>query len=746
MKVFILLLILFLGLQSFAQTPKNEQVDTLNTQTIDEITINTYIKKDTEFTNKMPLRAIENAQVYSSIDKIFFQNQQVFTLDVGYRNVTGIQKMWSSTHRAGDGGTIMSLRGFLINNPLRNGLVAPITSNIDAINLEKLEVLKGPSATLYGSNVSSYGGVINRVTKQPLDSLAGQVSLISGSNNYYRAQTDINTPLSRDKKLLFRLNAAYTNEGTFQKPDAKNTYLALAPSLSYQVSDKFKLTVDYEGNFNEGNPEQIFFYLTPALGASNMKDLSKNLNLDYKESYSGNGLTTKTKIHNIFGQGIYQINDHIKSSTHINHTYTHSNGFSPYFYLAPKGQFTQNPEDKDLGVARADQSMENSTVKIFQIQQNVNLDYRWNEVRNRTVIGFDYMRTEEAIHFMFTPYDWQPLNSKDFSGMNSNSLTETYNKLKLDPKKFDSSNRWNQIGPKDTYSAYISNVITPLAKLNIMMGIRYESNTIGAGTVGPNDVKTFTQAAWSPKLGVVYELINDKFSIFGNYQNSFKSNGYYIADNKGTPKLSDPETANQLEGGIKAILFDDRFSATLNYYDIQVRNTILRTGEMVPNTSIAIQDQSGKLQSKGMELEISAYLVRGFSILGGVSYNDSKLLKAAPNIQGRRPTVAAAPWQANFYSSYLFLDGKLSGLGIGLGGNYASDNKILDQWNATTKTEEVFKLPAYFIMNANVFYDTKKYRIGVNFDNFTNQKYWIGYTTANAQRLFHAMGSLTYKF
>ncbi|WP_435523911.1 TonB-dependent receptor plug domain-containing protein [Chryseobacterium indoltheticum] len=73
--------------------------------------------------------------------------------------------MWSATSRAGDGGSFVSLRGFVSNSSMRNGLVSPVTTSIDAINLEKLEVLKGPSGTLYGSNVASYGGLITELQK-----------------------------------------------------------------------------------------------------------------------------------------------------------------------------------------------------------------------------------------------------------------------------------------------------------------------------------------------------------------------------------------------------------------------------------------------------------------------------------------------------------------------------------------------------------------------------------------------------
>src|ERR1700750_1173739 len=80
-----------------------QEKDSVNSKNIEEVIINSILKKDSEYTNKMPLKAIENPQSYSTVDKIFFENQMIYSVDDAYRNVTGIQKMWSATNRAGDG-------------------------------------------------------------------------------------------------------------------------------------------------------------------------------------------------------------------------------------------------------------------------------------------------------------------------------------------------------------------------------------------------------------------------------------------------------------------------------------------------------------------------------------------------------------------------------------------------------------------------------------------------------------------
>lgn len=97
---------------------------------------------------KMPLKNVENPQVYNTVTKELLTEQLVFTADNAIRNVPGIQRMWESTDRAGDGGSYYTIRGFVTQSQLRNGLTGNVSSTIDGANLEKVEFIKGPSGTL----------------------------------------------------------------------------------------------------------------------------------------------------------------------------------------------------------------------------------------------------------------------------------------------------------------------------------------------------------------------------------------------------------------------------------------------------------------------------------------------------------------------------------------------------------------------------------------------------------------------
>ncbi|KPH11920.1 TonB-dependent siderophore receptor [Chryseobacterium sp. ERMR1:04] len=715
-----------------------QEKDSANTKRIDEVIINTYIKKDSDYSNKMTLKAIENPQVYSSIDKVILENQGIYTVDEAFRNIPGLQTMWTANGRAGDGGAYVNLRGFVSSNSLRNGVLGSVTGAIDAINLEKVEVLKGPSGTLFGSLLTSYGGVINRVTKKPFETFGGNINLSGGSYDTYRAAVDVNAPLTQDKKLLFRLNSAYTNEGTFQTEGFKRN-LAIAPSLTYNPTDRLNINFEMELFQMKSMSDQTFFFYSGKYlqKVNNIKDL----NLDYKNSYLGKDLTNTGRSINFFGQVNYKISNNIKSSTNISTSSSYSNGFMPYLFFTG---------DDATSMYRSDQSTRDSRKKSINFQQNFNGDFRIGNLRNRVVLGFDYLRVNNDQNFYdINGFDRNaagepipvPLHQPGFNYTNFNgtALHTKYDAVAGNETPYLIN------GTQENYAVYLSNVLSITNNLNVLMALRVDNFNNKPGvpaTPDPEERKSFNQTFFSPKLGIVYEVVKDKFSVFGNYQNSFKNLDYY-KDAAGLTRTPTPEQANQMEGGIKTSLFNGKISSTLSYYNIKVKD-VLRNA--INSNDPRAQVQDGTIVSKGVELEVNAYLVKGFTAIVGFSYNDSKYTQADASVENRRPNTAGSPYLANLYASYQFLDGNLKGLGFGIGGNYASENKIVNNLDTATNTNNVFTLPSYIVLNANAYYDTKKFRIGIKADNFTNEHYWIGYTTANPQKLMNIIGSVTYKF
>src|SRR5690606_39962267 len=99
---------------------------------------------------------IENPQVYHSIESKTLESQLATDLDKALKNAPGLQKMWESTGRGGDGAGYYSMRGFSVQPTLVNGLPGLTNGSLDSAGIERIEVIKGPSGTLFGSSLVSY--------------------------------------------------------------------------------------------------------------------------------------------------------------------------------------------------------------------------------------------------------------------------------------------------------------------------------------------------------------------------------------------------------------------------------------------------------------------------------------------------------------------------------------------------------------------------------------------------------------
>jgi len=679
---------------------------------------NKFVKKRSNDVAKVPLDNLENPQVYSTISNALITEQNITTVDAAVGNAPGIQTMWQATGRSGDGSSYFNSRGFIMQSELRNGLAGSISNIVDAANLESIEVIKGPSATLFGSTLTSYGGLINRITKKPYEDFGGQVSYMVGSYGLNRVAADINAPLDPGKKLLFRLNTAFNYQGSFMDHGFSRS-LALDPSLTYKVNDRLSIFFDAEIYTSSNTIPTIFFFPFGQTITQLGVDRADKLPINYFRSYSAGDLSEQSHNDNFFGQVSYKISDQWKSQTNISSAYSYSNGFGPYYYLLPNDSISRN-----------DQSTKKSSQTEFEIQENINGDFKIGKLRNRFVGGLDYFRRNSNQYFFGSTWDVAPDNSSTFN-------YDSFNKANMQalyasgaPLGFT----FPYIFKTNTYSAYASDVLNITDRLLALAAVRFD-HFDNEGNFNPASQTTtgaYTQNAWSPKFGLVYQAVKDKVSLFANYQNGF-------TNEPGTDyagKAFKPEEANQIEGGVKLNLFDGKLSSSLSYYRINVQNVVR---PYAPNPNFSIQD--GTQLSKGFEAEIISNPFTGFNVVAGFSYNNSVYTKADADVEGRRPATASAPYAANFWLSYRLPQQFIKGLGFGFGGNYASDNKVVN-----SVSQGVFTLPAYTIFKTSAFYDVSAYHFSFGVNNLTNQKYWTGYSTVNPQMTRQFVGSVAFKF
>ncbi|MDO6760768.1 TonB-dependent receptor [Tamlana sp. 2_MG-2023] len=680
---------------------------------------NKFSRKQTAYVSKLPLKDIENPQVYSTITTSLLESQVVTNFDDALKNAAGVENLWTSTGRGGDGAGYYSLRGFAVQPQLVNGLPGLTNGTINAANIERIEVIKGPSATLFGNAVSSYGGLINVVTKKPFVGTGGELSFTTGSYGLNQIVGDFNTALDKDKNIYFRLNTSFSRSESFQDAGFKQSFF-VAPSLSYKVNNK--LSFSFYGEITQAeqtNPMFLFLNRGAPSIASNLDELG----YDNKLSFTSNDITLENPTQNYRVEMDYKLSDQWQSQTLLSRSSTSTKGYYSYLY-----DLGGNPVDTFSRFI----NKQNATTETADIQQNFIGNFNVLGLRNKMVVGIDYLNTtsvDNSTSYAYygsvqadgTTEDGYPLSA---SGIDAALASATVNNIKSE---------------YNIFSIYASDVLNITESLSAMVGIRFD-HFDNKGDLS-NSEDDYDQSTFSPKFGLVFQPIQDKLSVFANYQNGFTNVAPTLVGDPSagaqTLKTFDPEQANQLEFGVKTNLFSNRLNAIVSYYDIKVTDQVI-TDPSSPFNKI----QGGEVVSRGFELEVNANPVDGLNLRAGFSNNFSETTESDNvNILGKRPLEAGPENLYNFWANYEFQEGLLDGFGMGAGFNGASERFAINYANTGD-----FILPSYTIFNASLFYQAEQYRVALKLNNAFNKEYYKGWTTITPQTPRALIANFTYKF
>ncbi|GAA6767803.1 TonB-dependent receptor [Flavobacterium sp. CGRL1] len=639
----------------------------------------------------MPLTNLENPQIYSVIQKELLLEQVAVDIKSAVQNSPGVVPISYPS-----GGVGMIFRGFSVGVNARNGMeTVSGRSSVDLGNVERIEIMKGPSGTLFGSTVSSFGGVVNLVTKKPHETTAAEVSYTTGSFSLNRLTADVNTPLNEDKTVLFRVNLGVNREKSFLDYGFNNTTL-VAPSLTYKASEKLTFNFDAE-LYNVNNTRRTYNTYAATSGITNPTDLK----IDYKKSMFHDDNDAKSSATKVFAQAEYEISENWKSTTIF--SFVGEDVERSYQSYA----VWSSPTQVDRRVGLWGPIFNNYT----NIQENLNGKFSTGSIKHKFLGGVNYR-----------------LYSSNFSGGRTFTLDNidvTTDFAPIRRKAVDAGLVLTNspVADQKTFSIYACDVVNFTDRLSAMLSLRFdnfERAKIGA-------VEGYSQNALSPKLGLVYELVKNQVSVFGNYMNGFQ-NMQPVTQPDASQLVLDPIYAVQYEGGVKAEVFNKKLTGSVSYYNITIDNAT-RT-DMAGYTF-----QDGKQVSKGFEFELMSTPVNGLSIVAGYAYNDNKIVKASvAALEGNKATGAPEN-VANFWATYTFQN-NLKGLGFGAGANYVDKNYFT--------AENTFYMPSYTVYNATVYYEKPSWRLGLKFNNLTNKKYWDFWGSSQAPA--NLLANLTIKF
>lgn len=688
-------------------TALNLQLNVSSQQLTEVIVVhakNRFATKRTETVARMPLRNLENPQVYNVVAQSLMTEQNIIERNEVYRNIPGAVPNFSAGGSQG-----LTMRGFQNTQGTRNGLATSAIVPMNAAIIDRVEFIKGPVGTVFGGGRGiTFGGNYNYVTKKPYETFGGEISYTGGSYGFNRIIADVNTPLTIKGKenAYFRFVGAFQNEGSFQDQGFAKNY-TIAPSFKYIVNDR--LTINLDAEFTRGNYTTTSFALgnLSKITARNMKDIP----IGYKQSLINNSIDINNGINNVQAQIEYKISDKWKSQTN----YLYSQGFYKDFLWTTLTLLT------DSTVARSTRNQTPETFGNIQAQQNFVGDFMIGKFRNRVVIGLDYNYNYNELYRVSIPVDTVNLryNTPGFSADQLEVLSQQ--------RGFAASKT-----KSNTYSVYVSDLFNITPELTAMASLRMDRFTTD-GTFSPATGKYaggYNQTSWSPKFGLVYQVVKDRLSLFTNYMNGFL-NLAPAAQPDGTILVLKPQYGNQMEAGVKMELFHNKLIGSVSVYDIAVTNST--RNETIDGKIFTLQD--GTQRSKGVEVELIAAPIAGLNINAGYAFNENRYKKASPALTGKY--VMASPKNtANLWVSYTLLKGGMKGFGIGAGGNYVSDS----WYNSGNQ----FILPSYTLLYATAFYDQPAYRISLKGNNLLNEEYWN--SNGIAQKPFNFLVSLGLKF
>lgn len=656
-----------------------------------------YVQRFSSSGTRLPLKLVETPQTIQVITSQVIKDQQAQNLNDVTKNLTGVINNNSYTS--------YTMRGFTNYYPNSfitfDGFVGNMyqwSQMVQLYNIDRVEMIAGPASALY--SVGTPGGVINMETKKTLQESRYSFNLTTGSWNLIDVSADLGGALTKNKKLLYRLNIGYNNQNSF-RPYQFNQNLVIAPSITYNISDKTNLNLDFvnadnktrfaydrgglvfmnaDSTYNFKGALNTFVHNSPKdYGSINASSLTFRLNHEFSKNFKLTYLSRFTRT--VFDMGEHYGNDY--GDHYFTHLDTLERRYDTWLY------------------------------KPYNFQNSVftTASFTTGSFKQLLVTGIDYQSYGSTKNQYID--DIAPalsLASPDYSKDNFSSYPR--------PSQYQ-NNKDNTRQP----GFYFLDLVSVGDKLKVLLAGRYGKFLYIAKPLSAENWSQENDSSkatiFLPRVGLVYS-ITANHAVYGSYCESF--NPQY-SNSRGAGGPFPPQKGKQVELGYKAVYFGGKLMSTIALYSIRYLN-ILKTDPA--DASGQRQIAAPGLTSNGAEITAQGN-VHQLSIIAGYAYNHVVFSANSPlGTKGNR--YDNAPEQvANIWLKYTVpAQHKLKNLAISVGGKYIG-NRAGNGFNRH------FLMPAYFLADAAVSYGIKNFSFNLNGYNLFNTKYVLGYYYSDIQ-------------
>lgn len=564
-----------------------------------------------------------------------------------------------------------SVRGFTTSEFYKDGFSANrgYPSTPDVVSIERIEVLKGPAASLYGRG--DPGGTVNIVTKKPRPEAFATLHTSAGSWDRYRTALDVNTPLDEDGNVLSRLNLAVEDGQSF-RDHVDRERVFVAPSFSWQLNPDTTLLVESEfvrhrSTFDRGivAPNNVWSGVSRStfLGEPNDGDIDNHNNLLQAALEHHLNDAWKLRLASHYKQGkLWGFASEARALNADGHTVNRryrerdNDWHDSITQLELRGLFDTGPWQHELLIGS---EYEN---------------YRKNE-RVTTIAGSPYAVDID-----------QPVYGEPKPG-GARSGTDFFEHVES-----RALNLQDQILFTDT--------------LRGMLGARLERFEQGIDDHTRNTTNRQQHDALTQRAGLLYQL-TPEIGLFANASTSFKPNNGLDA----AGRSFDPEEGVGYEIGIKSDVFDDRLSSTLAAFHIEKKNVLA----LDPGTDTS--RAMGKARSQGFDLQVAGQVTDAVRVIGAFAYIDAEVTEGDKVIPTGSRILGVAKHSGSLLGVYAFQDGRLRGSDLGAAFTYVGDR--------SGEAGSDFQLPAYHTVDLLAHYKASdNVTVGLNLNNVFDEKYF----------------------
>lgn len=567
----------------------------------------------------------------------------------------------------------VNIRGFNASNDFYlDGLRDDMQYTRDLGNIERVEVLKGPAAVLYGRG--STGGIINRISKTPQRGQASSVTARVGSFDSQRLAADLNAEAG--ERVQLRLNLAQEDADSFRDGVTSQRTL-LAPAISWEINDSLNWLLQYERNGSDRTPDRGIPGVNGRPAEVPIESVYSDASRDFIDDLAQ---STRSRL-------TWDLNEQWQLRQQLGYTSLDSRFDNTYVTGVKGDQVTRARWQQDLKAS----SLTSNTEAEGQLQTG--------PVEHRLLLGLEQNWQERTPKLYQNASPIPPGNLYDPGSLPSYDGT-----MKL---ASDASHKVRG------YGLYLQDQLS-LGDWHLLGGLRRDAFTVTSRRNDLDKEETLSVTSLSPRLGLVWNPI-EEHAFYTSYSKTFTPvGGELIGITPGDKNNQlDPQHSRLYEGGVKSDWLGGRLATTLSIYRLEMYNK--RSKDPLDPTKVIL---TGLQRTEGIELSARAQLTDEIYLHGGVAIQDAEQVKADTDLQGKRPSNVSRENGQLFAGYQSGQQGWYGETGVTAVGDRFADNA-----NTTV-------LPGYARYDARAGYRWQQWDAQLSVENLTDHQYYLSATSA----------------